>query len=134
MARARLARAGGCPKGFHATNTRIEPTRRIDPNPLKKYPKICLKRWVGGGEGVFLPFCSSLRWICSVERPCVELVDRRWITSSVEMVCQSRLDSSRFKEKVSYVSRLLMMFAHLWRCGPLPCWLQRDASLWTRLC
>lgn len=103
MARARLARAGGWPQGFHAMNTRMAPTRRINPNPLNKCPKICLKRWVGGGEGVVLPFSSSLRLTCSAERHWVKLLDRRWKTESVEMVCQSRLDNSRFRRKVNYV-------------------------------
>lgn len=36
IARARLADAGGLPRGRHAMNTRIAPIRRIDPKPLKK--------------------------------------------------------------------------------------------------
>jgi hypothetical protein len=36
MAKAKLAIAGGSPNGFHDTKTRIDPTRRIDPKPLKK--------------------------------------------------------------------------------------------------
>lgn len=43
MASARLATAGaGSPSGFQDMKTRIPPTRRMPPNPLKKYPNICL--------------------------------------------------------------------------------------------
>jgi hypothetical protein len=42
MASARLATAGaGSPRGFQETKTRIPPTRRMPPKPLKKYPRIC---------------------------------------------------------------------------------------------
>jgi hypothetical protein len=41
IASAKFATAGGSPRGFQDTKTRIEPTKRIDPKPLKKYPKIC---------------------------------------------------------------------------------------------
>jgi hypothetical protein len=43
IARAKFACAGGWPSGFHDTKTRIAPTRRMDPKPLKKYPNICWK-------------------------------------------------------------------------------------------
>ncbi len=36
MASARLARAGGCPSGCHATKTRMEATSSTGPKPLKK--------------------------------------------------------------------------------------------------
>lgn len=36
MASARFACAGGSPRGFQETKTRMEPTRRMDPKPLKK--------------------------------------------------------------------------------------------------
>lgn len=36
IASAKFACEGGSPRGFQETNTRIAPTRRIDPNPLKK--------------------------------------------------------------------------------------------------
>jgi hypothetical protein len=39
-AKARLASAGGSPRGFHAMNTRIPPPRRIVPKPPKRYPII----------------------------------------------------------------------------------------------
>lgn len=51
MASAKFAMAGGSPSGFHDIKTRIDPNKRIEPKPLKKYPNICLKRWVGGAEG-----------------------------------------------------------------------------------
>jgi hypothetical protein len=40
MARAKFAIAGGSPRGFHEIQTRIDPMSRMDPKPLKKYPKI----------------------------------------------------------------------------------------------
>jgi len=43
IARARFATDGGSPSGFHDTKTRIAPTRRIDPKPLKQYPNIVRK-------------------------------------------------------------------------------------------
>jgi 2-methylcitrate dehydratase PrpD len=41
IASAKFAMAGGCPSGFQETNTSIDPTRRMEPKPLKKYPNIC---------------------------------------------------------------------------------------------
>jgi hypothetical protein len=41
IARARLACEGGSPSGFHDTKTRMQPTSRMEPKPLKKYPNIC---------------------------------------------------------------------------------------------
>lgn len=58
MASARLAWAGGSPRGFHDMKTRIEPMRRTEPKPLKKYEKMVVKRWVDGGLGLFGPVIS----------------------------------------------------------------------------
>jgi hypothetical protein len=41
IASAKFAWAGGSPRGFHDIKTRIDPTSKIDPKPLKKYPNIC---------------------------------------------------------------------------------------------
>src|SRR5450755_4506482 len=110
IARARFAVAGGSPKGCHATKTSTAPTRRMDPKPLKQYPKICRKRCVGGGEGVFLPYSISLLLACSVERPWLTEVDRRLYISLGVMRCQSRLASSlrKVSECIKY-SRLSMI-------------------------
>lgn len=62
IANARLAVAGGSPRGFQATKTSIDPTKRMDPKPLKKYPKICWKRCDAGDEGVFFPYSISRRF------------------------------------------------------------------------
>jgi hypothetical protein len=43
IASAKFATAGGSPRGFHDTKTSIEPIKRIEPKPLKKYPNICWK-------------------------------------------------------------------------------------------
>jgi hypothetical protein len=43
IARAKFACDGGSPSGFHDTKTRMDPTRRIDPKPLKQYPNIVMK-------------------------------------------------------------------------------------------
>lgn len=94
MARARLACAGGFPRGFHDTNTRIEPTRRIDPKPLKRYPKICHSHRVGNGERTFLPYFCSRRCTSSLESPPSGDVRRRFWSSSMERVCHSILDNS----------------------------------------
>jgi hypothetical protein len=40
IASARFAWDAGSPRGFHDTKTRMDPTSKIDPNPLKKYPNI----------------------------------------------------------------------------------------------
>lgn len=55
MASAKLATAGGLPRGFHAMKTRMEATRRTVPKPLKKYPRMRFVWFVGAGEGAFLP-------------------------------------------------------------------------------
>ncbi len=44
IANARFAGAGGCPRGFHEMNTKMQPMSRIGPNPTKKYPRIFLIR------------------------------------------------------------------------------------------
>lgn len=36
IAKAKLACAGGSPRGFQETKTSMDPTRRIEPKPLKK--------------------------------------------------------------------------------------------------
>jgi hypothetical protein len=69
IASARFACEGGSPRGFHDTKTKIDPTSRIDPKPLKKYPSICCVRRVGGGDGMFLPYSVRRRFACSNDRP-----------------------------------------------------------------
>ena len=77
MASARFACAGGSPSGFHETKTRIEPTSKIEPNPLKKYPNTVWKKCVGGGDGMFFPYSVSRLFACSEERPWLGETDSR---------------------------------------------------------
>lgn len=107
MARARLACVGGSPSGFQQTNTSIDPTKRTDPKPLKKYPIIVLKWCVGAGEGVFFPYSVIRRFTCSVLRPLLVSVERRRKSSSRETVCHSRSKSSASIQLSATVFKLL---------------------------
>ena len=77
IARARFEVAGGSPRGFQAMKTRIDPTSRMEPKPLKKYPNIVWKKCVGGRDGVFLPYCARRRLTCSEDRPWFGELDNR---------------------------------------------------------
>ncbi len=87
----RLAIAGfGSPSGFHDTKTRMLPTSKIPPKPLKRYPSISKNRLDFGGEGAFRPYSACRLWTCSLERPvCAEVVSREG-TSAAAIVCHSR--------------------------------------------
>lgn len=61
IASARFAVAGGSPKGFQQTKTRIPPSSRIDPKPSKKYPAMFFSRREGGDEGAFIPYSTTRR-------------------------------------------------------------------------
>jgi hypothetical protein len=91
IASARFAGAGlGSPSGFHDTKTRMLPMSRMGPKPWKKYPKIFRKRCVFGGDGAFFPYCVSLRFAWSADKPSVRDVPRRRTSSSTGRVCHSR--------------------------------------------
>ena len=107
IARAKLACVGGCPRGFQLTKTSIDPTKRMDPKPLNKYPKICLERCVGAGEGLFLPYSTSRLFTCSSLSPLVNSVDKRLNNSSGETVCHSRFESSKDTACLATGSQLL---------------------------
>ena len=53
IARARLAIAGGSPRGFQAMKTRMHATKRIEPKPPKRYDIIWRNHLEGGGLGRF---------------------------------------------------------------------------------
>lgn len=101
IARARFAWEGGSPRGCQEMKTRIEPTSRMEPKPLKKYPKIFFIRCVSDGGGAFLPYSSLLRRTCSRERPSVREVERRRVSSCTEILCQSRSASSGGREELT---------------------------------
>ena len=89
-ARAKLATAGGFPSGFHAMKTNILATRRIEPKPPKRYPTMRPRSPEGGGVSLFLPFSPTRRRTSSLDRPCVEVTDKRRKMSSREILCHSR--------------------------------------------
>lgn len=94
IAKARLATAGGEPRGFQATKTNIEAVKRMEPNPPKRYPIVLRNQRDGGGVSALRPYSLSFRATCSVDNPCLGDVDKRLNTSSVGIVCQSRFAMS----------------------------------------
>jgi len=75
--------------------TRMQPTRRIAPNPPKKYPEIFRALLEGGRDGLFGPYFVVACCTASGLRPCVGEVLSLLKTVSGVMVCQSSPPSSR---------------------------------------
>jgi len=87
QASAKLAFAGGSPRGFQATKTRMPAPSRMLPKPPKKYPVTLPTTPDGGGVILFLPYSPTSRLIWSSERPWLVSTDRRRHSSATSRVC-----------------------------------------------